>query len=107
FALIQVPGKSTVWDYAHWLPMEQMEKILATLTRAVADEEHAREIGLESELDLALAWVDTTCLKACIHFPTDWVLLRDAVRTLVKCILTIRRHGLKRRIPEPEDFLRE
>jgi hypothetical protein len=107
FALIQVPGKSTVWDYAHWLPMEQMEKILATLTRAVADEEHAREIGLESELDLSLVWVDTTCLKACIHFPTDWVLLRDAVRTLVKCILTIRRHGLKRRIPEPEDFLRE
>jgi hypothetical protein len=84
-----------------------MEKILATLTRAVCDEEHAREIGLESELDLSVAWVDTTCLKACIHFPTDWVLLRDAVRTLVKCILTIRRHGLKRRIPEPEDFLRQ
>ncbi len=107
FAVIQVPGKSTLRDYAHWLPMEQMEKILATLTLAVADEERAREIGLESELDLSVAWVDTTCLKACIHFPTDWVLLRDAVRTLVKCILTIRHHGLKRRIPEPEDFLRQ
>jgi hypothetical protein len=107
FALIRVPGKSTLRDYAHWLPAQQMEKILATLTRAVCDEEHAREIGLESELDLSVAWVDTTCLKACIHFPTDWVLLRDAVRTLVKCILTIRRHGLKRRIPEPEDFLRQ
>jgi hypothetical protein len=55
---------------------------------------------LEAELDMAVAWVDTTCLKACIHFPTDWVLLRDAIRTLVRCILTIRRHGLKRRIPE-------
>jgi hypothetical protein len=107
FAVIQVPGKSTVRDYAHWLPVEQMEKILATLTRAVADEDHAHEIGLESELDMAVAWVDTTCLKACIHFPTDWVLLRDAIRTLVKCILTIRRHGLKRRIPEPESFLRQ
>ena len=107
FAVIRVPGKSTVRDYAHWLPAQQMEKVLATLTRAVADEDHAREIGLENELDMAVAWVDTTCLKACIHFPTDWVLLRDAVRTLVKCILTIRRHGLKRRIPEPESFLRE
>jgi len=107
FALIRVPGKSTLRDYAHWLPAEKMETILATLTRAVADEDHAREIGLESELDMAVVWVDTTCLKACIHFPTDWVLLRDAVRTLVKCILTIRRHGLKRRIPEPESFLRQ
>jgi hypothetical protein len=107
FDVIRVPGKSTLWDYAHWLPTQQMEKVLSTLTRAVADEDCAREIGLESELDLAVAWVDTTCLKACIHFPTDWVLLRDAVRTLVKCILTIRRHGLKRRIAEPEDFLRQ
>ncbi|MEI8339926.1 MAG: transposase [Verrucomicrobiota bacterium] len=107
FAVIRVPGKSTVRDYAHWLPAQQMEKILATLSRAVCEEDRAREIGLESELDLSVAWVDTTCLKACIHFPTDWVLLRDAVRTLVKCILTIRRHGLKRRIPEPEAFLRQ
>ena len=107
FAVIRVPGKSTLQDYAHWLPAQQMEKILATLSRAVCDEVRAREIGLESELNLSVAWVDTTCLKACIHFPTDWVLLRDAVRTLVKCILTIRRHGLKTRIPEPEDFLRQ
>jgi hypothetical protein len=107
FALIRVPGKSTLQDYAHWLPAQQMETILGTLSRAVCDGDRAREIGLESELDLAVAWVDTTCLKACIHFPSDWVLLRDAVRTLVKCILTIRRHGLKRRIAEPEDFLRQ
>ena len=31
--------------------------------------------------------------------------MRDAVRTLVKSILTIRRHGLRCRIPEPEEFL--
>lgn len=107
FGAIQVPGKSTLQDYAHWLPAEQMEKVLATLALAVGDADRAREIGLESELDMAVAWVDTTCLKACIHFPTDWVLMRDGVRTLVKSILVIRRHGLKRRIPEPERFLRE
>lgn len=107
FGAIKVPGKSTLQEYAHWLPAGQMEKILATLTQALGDAERAREIGLENELDLAVAWVDTTCLKACIHFPTDWVLLRDGVRTLVKSILVIRRHGLKRRIAEPEEFLRE
>ncbi len=51
------------------------------------------------------AWIDSTCLKANIHFPVDWVLLRDAVRTLVKAILVIRKHGLKIRIPEPTTFL--
>lgn len=107
FGAIKIPGKSTLQDYAHWLPVEQMEKILATLVLAVGDAERAREIGLESELDMAVAWVDTTCLKACIHFPTDWVLMRDGIRTLVKSVLVIRRHGLKRRIPEPEGFLRE
>lgn len=107
FEAIRVPGKSTLRDYAHWLPAEQMEQVLWALTRAVADEQSARQIGLESELEMAVAWVDTTCLKACIHFPIDWVLLRDGVRTLVKSIRCIRRHGLKRRIPEPEGFLRE
>jgi len=107
FEVIRVPGKSTLQEYAQWLPQAQMEKVLETLTLAVADEDRAREIGLESELDLEIAWVDTTCLKVCIHFPIDWVLMRDAVRTLVKCILTIRRHGLKYRIAEPEDLLRQ
>lgn len=107
FGAIKVPGKSTLQNYAHWLPAEQMGKVLTTLALAVGDADRAREIGLESELDMAVAWVDTTCLKACIHFPTDWVLLRDGVRTLVKSVLVIRRHGLKRRIAEPEGFLRE
>ena len=84
FEAIRVPGKSTLQDYAHWLSQAQMEQVLETLTRAVADEDRAREIGLESELDTEIAWVDTTCLKACIHFPIDWVLMRDAVRTLVE-----------------------
>jgi hypothetical protein len=42
-----------------------------------------------------------------VHFPIDWVLLRDAVGTLVRAILVIRSHGLKKRMPSPEDFLRE
>ena len=34
----------------------------------------------------------------------DWVLLRDATRTLTKAIDCIRRHGLKNRIKEPMEF---
>ena len=107
FGVIQVPGKSRLQDYAHWLPQEKMERVLRVLSLAVADEEKAREIGLEAELDMEATWVDTTCLKANIHFPVDWVLIGDVVRTLVKAILTIRRHGLRRRIAEPTVFLRK
>ena len=102
---VRVPGKSTLQEYANWLSHQEMAKILGGLREAMGNEERSREIGLESELDMEVAWVDTTCLRANIHFPADWVLLRDAVRTLIKAILVIRRHGLKVRIPEPGDFL--
>ena len=46
-------------------------------------------------------------MKSNIHFPVDWVLLRDATRTLVNAVLLIRRHGLKHRIGPPEQFIRE
>jgi len=105
FDAVRVPAKSTLRDYAHWLPASEMRRVLDSLTEAVADHARARRIGLESELDMTVTWVDSTCLPAHIHFPTDWVLMRDGVRTLIKSILTIRRHGLRRRIPEPEDFL--
>lgn len=53
-------------------------------------------------------YFDSTCLKADIHFPIDWVLLRDAARTLMKATVLIRKHGLKNRMPqEPLDFLSE
>lgn len=102
---VRVPGKSTLQEYANWLPHEEMEKVLGQLREAMASESRAREIGLESELEMEVAWVDTTCLKANIHFPADWVLLKDAVRTLIKAIVIIRRHGLLVRMPEPEEFL--
>jgi hypothetical protein len=36
----------------------------------------------------------------------DWVLLRDATRTLMRAVQLIRRHGLKHRMDPPEQFLR-
>ena len=53
------------------------------------------KLGLKEALDLEEYFLDSTCLKANIHFPTDWVLLRDGVRTLMKATSLIRRAGLK------------
>jgi hypothetical protein len=52
-------------------------------------------------------FLDSTCLKGNIHFPVDWVLLRDATGTLMKAVALIRKHGLKHRMQEPAQFIKE
>ena len=49
-------------------------------------------------------WADSTCIDANIHFPVDWVLLRDATRSLLLCIRLMRKHGLKHRMMSPDLF---
>jgi hypothetical protein len=105
FEEIRVPGKSTLRDYSEWLPAEEMEAFLRQVLEAAGDREKALAMGLEQELDLSMAWMDSTCLEANVHYPVDWVLLRDAVRSLVAAILTIRRHGIVHRMPEPKGFM--
>src|SRR5438094_8182858 len=67
--------------------------------------EQPQQLDLQQPLDLESYFLDTTCLKACIHFPVDWVLFRDATRTLMKAVRLIRDQGLKHRMEEPEVFL--
>lgn len=105
FEDIRVPSKSALRDYSEWLPAEEMEAFLKKVLAAAGDREKALAMGMERELDLSMAWVDTTCLEANVHFPVDWVLLRDAVRSLMAGILTIRRHGIVHRMPDPKGFV--
>ena len=102
---VRVPSKSELQRFAHWLPAAEMRPILDGLLRGAV--EHPRKLGLKEALDLDAYFLDSTCLKANIHFPTDWVLLRDGVRTLMKATLLIRKAGLRGRMRPPEEFLRE
>ena len=62
-------------------------------------------MGLAEPLDLETAFLDSTCLGTNIHYPVDWVLLRDATRTLMGSVRLIRNRGLKHRMEEPETFI--
>ena len=62
-------------------------------------------LDLEEPLDLSNMFLDTTCVKANIHFPVDWVLLRDGVKSLMQSVELIRSHGLKSRMCEPQEFI--
>src|SRR5208283_2151906 len=85
-------------------PAEPMRQVIGGLLKAAVDQ--PKKLSLAEALDLDEYFLDSTCLKANIHFPTDWVLLRDAVRTLMKATLLIRQAGLRGRMQAPEQFLR-
>jgi hypothetical protein len=101
---VRVPSKSEVQRFTHWLAAQPMRQIMDGLLKGAV--EHPRKLGLREALDLEEYFLDSTCLKANIHFPTDWVLLRDGVRTLMKATLLIRQAGLRGRMQAPEEFLR-
>lgn len=102
---VRVPGKSTLGEYRQWLSDKEMWKVNDRLVRVVSGQCGNIDVGLGEDLNVNVLWADSTCLDVNIHFPTDWVLLRDAVRTLTKSILTIRRHGLRHRIGNPQKFM--
>jgi len=99
-------SKSTIERFEKMFSSEEIAEIIHETNRAVADKVIAKELLYrETALRFDEIFADTTCVKANIHFPVDWVLLRDAVRTLVKAIIIIRRHGIKCRIKDPLHFL--
>lgn len=81
----------------------EIRKWLADLT----DTDKALAAGLYQPVDCKKLFTDSTCIKSNIHFPVDWVLLRDAARSLLLAIKTIRAQGLKHRMIEPQLFSKQ
>jgi hypothetical protein len=100
---VRVPSKSELQRFAHWLDAAQMRQMIGQLLVGMNP---AGPLDLKEPVDLEEYFLDTTALKANIHFPVDWVLLRDGTRTLMKAVSLIRREGLKARMEPPSEFLR-
>jgi hypothetical protein len=107
FGVISSPSKSTIDRYKNWYDQDQLRQAFGVLLQKAAAaevhydavlEEAVNILGFELPSDLSEAWFDSTCLKPNIHFPVDWVLLGDVVRTLMKGVEIIRKHGLKNRM---------
>ena len=105
---VRIPGKSALQRYSQWLPEEEMRKVIGTLLGAAnaGDDSGGQTLELTEALNLEAYFLDTTCVKLHIHFPVDWVLLRDAARTLMKATMLIRKRDLKVRMEEPAEFLK-
>ena len=109
-ALIQCPTRSTLNRFDKLVPDSIIKQVtdqatIKAMEPGSSSEEHP--LGLVQPITIDQAFIDTSCIKANIHFPVDWVLLRDIVIRLVGIIVVIRKHGLIHRMPSPKSFLRE
>lgn len=101
-------SKSTLERFEKMFSSDEIEELVHELNRSVADERGAQQLLYrEACLRFDAIFADTTCVKANAHFPVDWVLLRDATRTLMQAIILIREQGLKHRMRTPEQFVRD
>src|SRR5688572_15880069 len=101
---VRVPAKSTLQRYSQWCEEAALRRLVHQLTQQA--HLHPQKLRLRAPLDLEACFLDTTCVSANIHYPVDWVLLRDATRTLMKAVRLIRAQGLRHRMEEPALFIR-
>lgn len=102
---LRVPTKSTLQRFAKSCDEKFIRKQIAQLNHYAA---HASNpLDFRNPFSTEDIFVDATCLKAKIHFPVDWVLMKDCMLTIIQAILVIRKHGLKYRIKAPEIFISE
>jgi hypothetical protein len=108
---IKVPSKSKLQRDEALFEEGFLREIITEVTRqatlAPETQEGRQPLGLLEAVSLEQYFLDTTCLKANIHFPVDWVLLRDATRTLMKTVRLIRDEGLLNRMQDPQVFIRQ
>jgi hypothetical protein len=80
--IVRVPSKSTLQRMESEVPAEVIQDIQRSMLRWAATPAADGQApgGLADLVDLSVTWMDTTCAKLDIHYPTDWVLLRDATR---------------------------
>jgi len=100
---VNVPSKSELERFDKMATVTEIQMIIDSVNCfAVSPENY---LNLEKELNLDSYFSDSTCLKANIHFPVDWILLRDGVRTIIKSVKVIRKYGIRTRMPKPSIFL--
>ena len=95
FGQIKVPSKSVIQRYEQMFPEDKLREIICGLNITASiitpqQEDSKQILGLEKAVELDDYYIDSTCVKSNIQFPVDWVLLRDAVRTLMVSVEWIR-----------------
>ena len=110
FVEAKIFSKSALGDFENDLPADFLKRVHAKLllsARGKLDPKaEVNQLGLRAPVSMEHCYADTTCVQANIHYPVDWLLLRDATRTLMLACRLIRDSGLRHRMPcEPNEFI--
>lgn len=100
-------SKSTLERYEKCFDEKLLAEKICEWLSGLTEADKAMEAGIHHPIDCKKLFTDSTCIKANIHFPVDWILLRDAARSLLLAIKTIRAQGLVHRMIEPQLFLKQ
>lgn len=104
----KTPSKSTLQRFEHLWSKEEIAAFIHDFNTQVTDPNQSEELLFDDNpLEIRDIYADSTCIQANIHYPVDWLLFRDAIRTLVGSIKLIRSQGLLHRMQSPDSFLSE
>lgn len=105
---IKWSSKSTLDRASKFFSPEQWRGLCKTLTEVTGNADTCGAAGLAEAVEVSVVLGDSTCLEANVHYPVDWVLLKDVAMTLIGSIRLVRRQGLLNRMENgPDELARE
>jgi thioesterase domain-containing protein len=96
---IKRTSKSTLERASKFFTVAQLKELNQLLAEIVGNDDWSQQLELKQAEDATVCLMDSTCLEANIHFPVDWMLLKDVGLTLLQAIRLIREEGLLCRMP--------
>jgi len=110
FVEAKIFSKSSLCDFENDLPADFLKRVHAMLLQSAcgkpALKSGVNDLAFSTPISMEHCYADTTCVRANIHYPVDWLLLRDATRTLMLACQLIRNSALRCRMPcEPNEFI--
>ena len=102
---IRWTSKSSLHRASTLFSDEQLRELNTLLAECLGSAPSSARLALQGPEDLSVCLIDTTCLQANIHFPVDWLLLRDVSTTLLKAIKRIRKECLFNRMADLPEAL--
>ena len=110
FVEAKIFSKSSLGNFENDLPADFLKRVHAMLLQSAggkpALKSGVNDLAFSVPISMVHCYADTTCVRANIHYPVDWLLLRDATRTLMLACQLIRNGALRCRMPcEPNEFI--
>lgn len=103
----EIPSFQEINRLENSLDETELKKIHSMfVNNVILNSEKTKKLGLDKSYNLETLLTDSTCVKANIHYPVDYVLFRDMIRTSMLKVTMIREGGIKTRMPmKAEEWL--